>query len=383
MMPPNNWQPQVNANCRLVASLDMSDNDMIADDHGHGSNTSAIAAAVASQASIVMLDAFTWTDANGNGVREQSEFGAPTQSILNSLNWVVLNQNTRRIVAVSISIGGPRDLDSDGRGDGNGNGTGDTGYTAATCPTSLNAALSFVRAVGVIPTIASGNEGFGIGAVESGVDWPGCDPGAVTVGASFDSNLGFAAAAGTVNVTLPVQGYGVGNCSDASPQAADQITCFSNTSALVDIIAPGSNVSAGGWTMSGTSQATPHVAGSIAVLAQAMNLPATPTQQNMIDLQQDLLSTHSMATDPKWNNQPWPRLDLVYSVREVSVWTPIVASLPGSAWYTASARAPTEFIVLGLAHLRFAQNTGSYDSAVLDRAMRAPLVSTALAPVVL
>ena len=51
--------------------------------------------------------------------------------------------------------------------------------------------------------------------------------------------------------------------------AQDKITCWSQTGPNLDILAPGSEITAAGITQSGTSQATPHLAGAIAVLAAA------------------------------------------------------------------------------------------------------------------
>jgi hypothetical protein len=46
------------------------------------------------------------------------------------------------------------------------------------------------------------------------------------------------------------------------------VTCFSNSAPRLDTLAPGALVTAGGVTKAGTSQAAPHVAGAIALLAE-------------------------------------------------------------------------------------------------------------------
>lgn len=58
-------------------------------------------------------------------------------------------------------------------------------------------------------------------------------------------------------------------CKDTSTHA-DKITCFSQGGPLVSLLAPGAMISAAGSVYWGTSQAAPHVAGSIAVLAAAI-----------------------------------------------------------------------------------------------------------------
>jgi len=57
-------------------------------------------------------------------------------------------------------------------------------------------------------------------------------------------------------------------CTDPT-SAADQITCFSQVWANPMMLAPGAIITAAGVTQGGTSQATPHVAGGIAVLFDA------------------------------------------------------------------------------------------------------------------
>ena len=58
-----------------------------------------------------------------------------------------------------------------------------------------------------------------------------------------------------------------GDCVDQT--AADKVICWSQTGPNLDILAPGAYITAAGITQAGTSQATPHVAGAVAVLAAA------------------------------------------------------------------------------------------------------------------
>ena len=105
---------------------------------------------------------------------------------------------------------------------------------------------------GVVSVVASGNENY-----SNAVGFPACAPRAIAVGAVYDANLG--------SKTWSA-------CKDTTT-AADKVTCFSNEAPTVDVSAPGSIITSanylGGWSdKSGTSMATPHVAGLVALIRQ-------------------------------------------------------------------------------------------------------------------
>jgi len=96
---------------------------------------------------------------------------------------------------------------------------------------------------------------------------------------------------------------GWGACSDATT-AADKVVCFSNSASFLKVLAPGVFINAAGITMSGTSQATPHVAGAIAVLRSLYPL------ETVTQIEQRLVTKGTLVTDTR-NNVTKPRIDIM------------------------------------------------------------------------
>lgn len=249
--------PGVPSGCRVPFVQDFAPNDNLLDANGHGTNVAAIAAAVAPDTSIAALDVF-----NGN-------FAYATD-IIAAINWSIANRAAYNIVAMNLSLG-----DSS-------NNAGECSGSWATTP------FANARAAGILPIVASGNDGY-----TNGLSGPACAPGAVRVGAVYDSNMGAIAWLA---------------CTD-STTAADRVTCFSNSAATLTLLAPGSVISAGGFNFSGTSQATPHVAGAVAVLRAANAYPGDSLDQTVTRMQ----NTGDPVTDPK-NGRVTPRLNLGHAI---------------------------------------------------------------------
>jgi len=112
-----------------------------------------------------------------------------------------------------------------------------------------------LRSVGIATVIASGNEGF-----TNSLSSPACISSAVSVGATTTQRVG----------------------------TVDQVASFSNSASFLSLLAPGhvifSAVPGGYDGYSGTSMATPHVAGAWAVLKQAV--PAASVTTILTALQQ-------------------------------------------------------------------------------------------------
>lgn len=222
---------------RIVYSYDFADGDNDASDvNGHGSNVSSIVASsdgvytgMAPGADIIHLKVFE--DAGGGNFSYVEQ----------ALQWVVDNAATYNIVSINMSLG-----DS-------------TNWNTAQSQYGIGDELAALADLDVITVSASGNDFYGFDS-EQGVSYPSVDPNSLSVGATFDRNAGS-------------MSWGDGSTAYAS--GADRIVPFSQRhDTLTSIFAPGAPITGAGAdgglvTMTGTSQASPHIAG-IAVLAQQL-----------------------------------------------------------------------------------------------------------------
>lgn len=260
--------PATPAGCRVAFARDFAPDDQRLDDPTwplpffHGTNVAGIALGVAPGAQILALDVFDGTGAQA---------GAWDRDILAAIDWVIANQAGFNIRALNMSLGYA--------------GT----YNDQPCGGSANPyvdAFARARARGVLPVVSSGNFAGVNGGFVDGIANPACTPGAVSVGAVYDSAQG----------TQRWQG-----CTD-QVTFADQIVCFSQSGQALTMLAPGAWIQAAGVIQAGTSQAAPHVAGAAAVLAAA-------APQATLGLITDALTTGPPIIDQR-NGVIRPRLDL-------------------------------------------------------------------------
>jgi subtilisin family serine protease len=258
------------------------------DDNGHGTHVAGIITSNGVVSSIgfapnAEIVAVKVDDANDAG--QVSDWVA-------GLDWVYDNLSTLKVKVINLSI------------------CSSAMYTdAAQCdqeePALARAVKNLVDA-GVTIFSASGN----LGSATT-LTAPACNTGVIAVAATYDSNAGKQPADASTYAMR--WGFGaVANCGDATT-AFDQITCFSNTPARVDLVAPGAPMISdylNGTTSTfwGTSQASPAAAG-VAALMLECNPKLTPA-----NIKQKMIKTGVKRTDAK-NNLSFPSLRALDAVR--------------------------------------------------------------------
>ncbi|MGD9750567.1 MAG: S8 family serine peptidase [Acidimicrobiia bacterium] len=235
------------------------------DPNMHGSRVSTSALAAAPAARIAFIDVFARYNCTGQSCPYGSSVLVSSDSMLAAgLNRVLqLRNGGMNIHVVNISAGSV------------------AAYAPGTCQSGLAATFNLVRASGILPVVAAGNEGS-----ITGLASPACLSAAFSVGATYDLN----------STPTTCDGHTVA-------RVVDGVTCFSNSSPDLELFAPGSRLTMLSVTVEGTSFSAPLVAGAAAALWSAKPGAALETISSV------LVSSGPFVTDSR-NGLVKRRLDI-------------------------------------------------------------------------
>ena len=222
------------ASQKCLADVCPNGADNAEDDNGHGTHVSGI---IASQGTASPTGAAPGVRIHAVKVLDSSNRFSAASIVLSGLDYVI--NDLPNVDIVNMSLGTDLLFDTDC----------DTQYSFTR---AFSDAITTLRDRGVLSFVSSMND-----ASDNSIAAPACISNAIAVGAVYD--------------TQPSSYYGSA-CNEINP-AADTLTCFSNSSVSLDLVAPGSPITStrrgGGTTIySGTSMSTPLAAACAALIME-------------------------------------------------------------------------------------------------------------------
>ena len=242
------------------------------DENGHGTNVTGIIASRGIVAPIGVAPGVKLVEVRV--LDSQNHFSSLTQ-VLQALEWVAMNHPEVRVVNMSLLT----DMHFSGDCD-----------TAASYTQALSQLIGTMRAHGTAVFACAGNTGS-----STSMGAPACVRPTISVGAVFDRSSG----------------------------TADTIASFSDGDASLDLLGPGVSVTSTGLghptsTYSGTSQATPHAAGSAAVIfAMRPSLTVDEMESALKATGRPIVDARNGVTTPRVDL--WAALELMIPPRRHSV----------------------------------------------------------------
>jgi subtilisin family serine protease len=297
---------------------------------GNGDNAGQTFSGVGKGANLVAVQVFTKiTDAVTCGGTAPCA-GALSSDIIAGLEHVYAVAASFNVVAVNMSLGGVT-------------------FSAPCDSQPYKPAIDNLRSINVATVIAAGNDGQG-----SALSSPGCISSAISVGSVDKTN---------------------------------QVSSFSNVASFLSLFAPGgaitSSVPGGGYgTFSGTSMATPHVAGTWAILRQAVppagvslildslrrtGLPITDTRPVSTGITVPRISVYEALNDLRPTTNPAPTLTAVSPARLRATPSAVTLTMNGSGFnafsvaYLNGVARPTT--VVSQSQLQTRTNAGEFAAA--------------------
>ena len=184
---------------------------------------------------------------------------------------------------------------------------------------NIKRAVDAATSAGLILFAASGNEG-----QCNGIAFPSCLSNIISVGAVYDEPAG--SPGYCVDSNGACEAFSTSGCPTRAAcqdrnTGADEVVCYSNSGAILDILSPtnvdSAQVGGGIYTsFGGTSCASPYAAGVAAALLQANGGDMTVSEMRTL-----LTSTGTEILDPK-NNRRKPRIDAKAALDTLATTTP-------------------------------------------------------------